>query len=69
MSEELDLAVKKADEAIAEFEEHPDDDTARYADYHLTRLRLLLGQRFSDLHYYVSRHADIIHYIENQKRK
>ena len=63
MTDELEKAANSADDAIAEYEDNPSPETAKSADWTLTRMRLLLGSVFEDLHYYVEREGEIIRYL------
>lgn len=51
---EIDLQT--VDKALLNFRQERSAENAEYADYVLSRLRLMLGERFDSLHYYVSAH-------------
>ena len=69
MSEEIEKAVKMADDALEEFDANPEVDAAKRADWRLSKMRLLLGEKFNELHYYVEREGDIIRYLNKMREK
>lgn len=64
---EIDLQT--VDKALLRFRQERSAENAEYADYVLSKLRLMLGERFDSLHYYVSAHREVVDFLENERRK
>lgn len=67
MSEEVEKAVKMADDALEDFDTNADEASAKMALYRLTRLRIVFGDKFESLSYYALREAEILRYISETK--
>lgn len=68
--EEIEKQVNKAVDAVNNFKNKGDWDlkaAAEEADYELSMMKLMLGDKYESLHWFVAAERDIVKFLESQK--
>lgn len=68
-ADEVEKVVSKAEEAVEAFMDNQSLETAERADYWLSKMKLALGDRFSELHWHASAERRVVAFIEGEAKK